>query len=192
MEARSCDPTKRLKKLIIVEMGMVNGMVVMGEKNNVFFMVGRVIAVFRGGFSMSVSACHCHPNARTTIQGQSTILANIYPGNDSNHIIFVVYEGKWGEPAFGECNAIMRLSQPFTPLSSRRVDKLSWRWTRFERFNSAINVLWILPLRKIRTCLEAVKHWVMLSFWGWGEFQRGEFSIGDISLILPLSSIGSS
>lgn len=120
------------------------------------------------------------------------ILANIYPGNDYNHIIFVVHEGKWLELPFGKCNAVIRLSRPFSPLFSQRVDKYSWRCTWFERFNSAINVLWVLPLRNILTRLEVVKHWVMLPFWGWGQFQREEFYIGDISLILPPSSIGSS
>lgn len=104
----------------------------------------------------------------------------------------MMHEGKWLELPFGECNAIIRLSRPFSPLFSQRVDKYSWRCTWFERFNSAINVLWVSPLRNILTRLEAVKHWVMLPFWGWGEFQREEFYIGDISLILPPSSIGSS
>lgn len=95
------------------------------------------------------------------------------------------------QASFGECNAVIRLSRSFSPLFSQRVDKYSWRCTWFEHFNSAINVLWVLPLRNILTRLEAVKHWVMLPFWGWGQFHREEFYIGDISLILPPSSIGS-
>lgn len=104
----------------------------------------------------------------------------------------MVHEGKWLEHPFGECNAIIRLSQPFSPLLSRRVNKYSWRYTWVKHFNSAINVLWVSPLRNILTCLEVAKHWVMLPFWGWGEFQREKFYIGDISLILPPSNIESS